>query len=77
MLRFTKDVIAKVLELNEGAKLHTMYDGKNGGSENWYLIKGGKLLWRRFLDMDWEELDYKTVQSFLRRHKNNFIMPDE
>ncbi len=77
MLRFTKEVIAKILELNNGAKLHTSYAGKNGGSDNWYLIDGGKLLWRRNLDSDWQELDYNTIQSFLRRHKNHFIMPNE
>ena len=76
MLRFTKDVIKKVLELNEGEKFHTSFEGKNGGSENWYLVKDGQLLWRRYLDSDWQPLDHESSQSFLRRHKDWFKLPE-
>lgn len=75
MFRFTKENIEKVLSLNEGMETETHYEGKNGDNDNYYKVENGKLLWRRYKDSDWQELDYETTQRFLRNHKNRFIMP--
>lgn len=45
-LRFTKAVIEKLLELNEGKTFVTNYSSRNFRETNHYLIQGGKMLVR-------------------------------
>ena len=77
MIRFTTDVVAKVLMLNNGAKFHTIREGKDGGSGDWYLIKDGKLLWRKDPDSEWDELGYKETRIFLQRYQGGLKLPVE
>jgi len=57
-MRFTKDVVKKVLEKNEGFKAKTSYKGRNSEEENFYSITGGKLLRRSVGKTSWADSRY-------------------
>ena len=44
VMRLTKNVIAKILEMNEGFTQTTSYSARNFEETRHYLIQGGKLL---------------------------------
>lgn len=57
-MRLTKDVMQKILDMNEGFTQTTRYAGKNLKEENHYLIKGGKLLIRSIGKTSWADSRY-------------------
>ncbi|WP_017381880.1 hypothetical protein [Paenisporosarcina sp. TG-14] len=62
-MRLTKDVIQKLLDINEGFAKTKDYVGINFKETNHYLIKGGKLLIRSTGKTSWAD----------SRHDNNTI----
>lgn len=44
MLRLTKTIVQKILDLNEGFSRTTGYSSRNYSRDTLYIIKGGKLL---------------------------------
>lgn len=55
MLRLTKDVIDKILNLNEGFTKSTNYNSRNFKESRDYIIKGGKLLFRSVSKTSWAD----------------------
>ncbi len=76
-MRLTKDVIQKILDMNEGFMKTTRYVGKNFKEENHYLIKGGKLLIRSIGKTSWADshFDNNTIADIeqTRRILKKFI----
>ena len=78
MMRFTKALIQKVLEMNEGFTDRTYYKSRNSEEENHYSIKDGKLFKRSIGKTSWSDSRYdKTTvcdedqtRRFLRERKN-------
>lgn len=78
-IRFTKNVIQKVLELNEGFTDRTYYNGKNSEEENFYKISNGKLIRRSVGKTSWSDSRYdntfvcdeEETRRFLRKWKKN------
>ncbi|MEK5187219.1 hypothetical protein [Solibacillus sp. FSL W7-1324] len=74
-MRLTKDMIQKLLELNEGFTKTTNFVGRNFKETNQYLIKGGKLLIRSTGKTSWADshFDNNTIadigqtRRFLRK----------
>lgn len=61
MVRFTKDVIQKVLDANEGFRDRTYYKGNNSEEENFYSIEGGKMLRRSVGKTSWSDSRYDNT----------------
>lgn len=57
-MRFTKDVIQKLLDTNEGFTKTTNFADRNIKETNHYLIKGGKLLIRSTGKTSWADSRY-------------------
>ncbi|WP_226036836.1 hypothetical protein [Aquibacillus saliphilus] len=64
-MRLTKDVLQKLLDLNEGFEKTKSFAGRNFKETNQYLIKGGKLLIRS-----------KGKTSSADSHHDNFTIAD-
>ncbi|SDP02337.1 hypothetical protein SAMN04487897_13127 [Paenibacillus sp. yr247] len=62
-MRLTKDVIQKLLDMNEGFVKTTESVGRNFRETNYYLIKGGKLLVRSVGKTSWADsrFDKNTI----------------
>jgi hypothetical protein len=54
-MRLTKDVIAKILEMNEGFTQTTFYSARNFKETRDYLIQGGKLFIRSIGKTSWAD----------------------
>ena len=75
--RFTKDIINKVLNKNEGFTDRTYHKSRNSEEENIYSISGGKLIKRSIGKTSWSDSGYdKTLECdvdqtrrFLRERK--------
>lgn len=76
-MRLTKDVIRKILDMNEGFIKTTRFVGKNFKEENRYLIKGGKLIIRSIGKTSWADsrFDNNTIADIeqTRRFLKKFI----
>ncbi|WP_027086834.1 hypothetical protein [Cohnella panacarvi] len=62
-MRFTKDVVQKLLDLNEGFEksvTDTLGGGRNYSATNYYLIKGGQLLIRTAGRTSWADSKFVT-----------------
>ena len=76
MIRFTKDIIPKVLEANEGFKKSVCYISGNCENEAVYTITGKQLVRESVGKTSCvgsmydciEVCDYKTTQRFLRNN---------
>jgi len=74
-MRFTKDVIQKLLDINEGFANTTNFVDRNFKETNHYLIKGGKLLIRTTGKTSWADshfdnntiADIDQTRRFLRK----------
>lgn len=74
-MRLTKDVIQKLLDINEGFAKTTVFVDKNFKETNHYLIKGGKLLIRSTGKTSWSDshfdnntiADIDQTRRFLRK----------
>ncbi|WHX24587.1 hypothetical protein QNH47_10305 [Virgibacillus halodenitrificans] len=64
-MRYTKDVLQKLLDLNEGFEKTKSFVGRNFKETNHYLIKGGKLFVRS-----------KGKSSWADSHHDNFTIAD-
>lgn len=62
-MRLTKDVIQKLLDMNEGFEKTTNWSDRNFKETNHYLIKGGKLLIRSVGKTSWSDsrFDNSTI----------------
>lgn len=58
-MRFTKDVIQKLLDINEGFEKTKSFSDRNFRETNHYLIKGGKLLVRSVGKTSWADSSYE------------------
>lgn len=75
--RFTKDIINKVLNKNEGFTDRTYHKSRNSEEENIYSISGGKLMKRSIGKTSWSdsrydktsECDVYQTRRFLRERK--------
>ena len=75
-MRLTKDVIQKLLDMNEGFSQTKSYTSRNLKYDNHYLIKGGKLLVREVGKTSWADsrfddalvADIDRTRRFLRDH---------
>lgn len=75
--RFTKDIINKVLNKNEGFTYRTYHKSRNSEEENIYSISGGKLMKRSIGKTSWSdsrydktsECDVDQTRRFLREQK--------
>ena len=75
-MRLTKDVVQKLLDLNEGFSRTKSYSGRNFKCDYHYLIKGGKLLVREIGKTSWADsrfddavvADIDRTRRFLRDH---------
>jgi len=79
-MRFTKDVIQKLLDMNEGFEKTTtdsLGGSRNFSATNHYLIKGGKLLVRSVGKTSWADsrFDKTTIADIdqTRRVLKKFI----
>ncbi|WP_100374849.1 hypothetical protein [Bacillus sp. FJAT-45037] len=74
-MRLTKDVIQKLLNINEGFAKTTDFVDRNFKETNHYLIKGGKLLIRSTGKTSWADsrfdnntiADIDQTRRFLRK----------
>ena len=74
-MRLTKDVIAKILEMNEGFTQMTCFNSDNFRETRHYLIKGGKLLFRSTGKTSWADsrfdnhiiADIDKTRRFIRK----------
>lgn len=60
-MRFTKDVVQKLLDINEGFEIRvpdTLGGGRNYSATNYYLIKGGELLVRSVGKTAWADSNF-------------------
>jgi hypothetical protein len=57
-MRFTKDVVQKLLNSNEGFAKTTNFSDSNLKETNYYLIQGGKLLIRSVGKTAWADSHY-------------------
>lgn len=57
-MRFTKDVIQQLLDINEGFAKTKSYVARNSKETNHYLIEGGKLLKRSIGKTSWADSRY-------------------
>lgn len=60
-MRLTKDVIQKLLDLNEGFEKTTDFANRNFRETNHYLIKGGKLLVRSVGKTSWADSSFDNI----------------
>lgn len=75
-MRLTKDVVQKLLDLNEGFSRTKSYSSRNFKCDNHYLIQGGKLLVREVGKTSWADsrfddavvADIDRTRRFLRDH---------
>ena len=75
-MRLTKDVIQKLLDMNEGFSQTKSYTSRNFKCDYHYLIKGGKLLVREIGKTSWADsrfdddvvADIERTRRFLRDH---------
>ncbi len=75
--RFTKDIIGKVLDKNEGFTDRTYHKSRNSEEENIYSVSGGKLMKRSIGKTSWSdskydktsECDIDQTRRFLRERK--------
>lgn len=75
--RFTKDIINKVLNKNEGFTDRTYHKSRNSEEENIYSISGGKLMKRSIGKTSWSysrydktsECDVDQTRRFLIERK--------
>lgn len=75
-MRLTKDVVQKLLDLNEGFSRTKSYSGRNFKCDYHYLIQGGKLLVREVGKTSWADsrfddavvADIDRTRRFLRDH---------
>lgn len=75
--RFTKDIINKVLNKNDGFTDRTYHKSRNSEEENIYFISGGKLMKRSIGKTSWSdsrydktsECDVDQTMRFLRERK--------
>lgn len=75
--RFTKDIINKVLNKNDGFIDRTYHKSRNSEEENIYFISGGKLMKRSIGKTSWSdsrydktsECDVDQTRRFLRERK--------
>lgn len=81
-MRFTRDIIPKVLVANEGFKKRKYFKSKNSEYENFYEIKGGQLTRRSVGKTSWadshyddtEVCDYEATQRFLRENRDDLFL---
>lgn len=57
-MRFTKDKIQQLLDLNEGFARTKSFAARNSKETNYYLIEGGKLLKRSVGKTSWADSRY-------------------
>lgn len=77
-MRFTKEIVQKVLDTNEGFKDRTYYKSRNSEEENFYSIEGGQLLKRSVGKTSWSDSRYDRVtvcdleqtRRFLKQRQN-------
>lgn len=77
-IRLTKNVIQKLLDINEGFEKTTNFVDRNFKETNHYLIKGGKLLIRSTGKTSWADSnfdnntigDIEQTRRFLRKVVN-------
>lgn len=75
-MRLTKDVIQKLLDMNEGFSRTKSYSSRNFKCDYHYLIKGGKLLVREIGKTSWADsrfddalvADIERTRRFLREY---------
>jgi hypothetical protein len=75
-MRLTKDVVQKLLDLNEGFSRTKSYSSRNFKCDYHYLIQGGKLLVREVGKTSWADsrfddavvADIDRTRRFLRDH---------
>ncbi len=75
-MRLTKDVIQKLLDMNEGFSRTTSYSSRNFKCDWHYLIKGGQLLIREngktsWADSRFDDIMVATIEqtrTFLRKY---------
>ena len=75
-MRLTKDVVQKLLDMNEGFSIPKSYSGRNFKCDNLYLIQGGKLLVREVGKTSWADshfddtvvADIDRTRRFLREY---------
>ena len=73
-MRLTKDVIQKLLDMNEGFSKTKSYSSRNFKCDYHYLIQGGKLLVREIGKTSWADsrfddamvADIERTRRFLR-----------
>ena len=61
-MRLTKDVIQKLLEMNEGFSKTKSYSSRNFKCDYNYLIQGGKLLIREVGKTSWADSRFDDVR---------------
>jgi hypothetical protein len=74
-MRLTKDVVQKLLDMNEGYAKTTNWSDRNFKETNHYLIKGGKLLIRSVGKTSWSDshfdkskiADLDQTRKFLKK----------
>ena len=88
-VRFTKELVQKILDLNDNYTTERIFKSKNFRETTSYLIKQGKLFVRRSGKTSWAdsrfdkmyELDLddarKFIKSELLRFSNHLKLPDE
>lgn len=76
MLRLTKEIIQKILMLNEGFSRITNYSSRNYKAEYHYIIKGGNLIIQKISKTSWadskmeysEMADIEQTRRFIKKY---------
>ena len=87
--RFTKDIVQKILDMNDDYKAERNFKSRNFSETTKYLIKDGKLFRRSTGKTSWadsrfdndRELDLDEARQFIKselnRFSNHLKMPKE
>ncbi|QHE52750.1 hypothetical protein [Pontibacillus sp. HMF3514] len=72
-MRLTKDVVQKLLDMNEGFEKTTYSRDRNFKATYHYLIKGGKLLVRSKGKTSWSDSNFDNTKVANLEQTRNFL----
>lgn len=72
-LRFTKDVVQQLLDMNDGFKASTSYVAKNFSESRTYVIENGALLVRAVGKTSWADSRFDTLTKATLEEARRFL----
>lgn len=72
-MRLTKDIVQKLLDMNEGFSKTTSFRNRNFKETTHYLIKGGKLFIRSKGNTSWADSQFNEVSVANTEQTRRFL----